>query len=93
MLCDWNETPKLGPTNWLTKKSSQSIKQSQTLVTKMINNMSLTIGIKNWKPQNNSQKGFLILTWGLSGKYGPKILIELFEGIGFDPQKNYINFR
>ena len=37
----------------------------------------------------------LTLKGGLLGKYGPKILIELFspEGVGFDPQKNYVNLR
>ena len=35
------------------------------------------------------------VTLTLSGKYGPKILIELFskEGVGFDPPKNYVNLR
>ena len=48
--------------------------------------------IKKTRPMAGHSKN-LILT--LSGKYGPKILIELFssEGVGFDPPKNYVSLR
>ena len=47
------------------------------------------------QPKIQNKFGILTLTWGLSGKCCPKILIKPFssERVGFDLQKSYVNLR